>query len=190
MHGFCDFMKHKTSEKLDSAQKTYDYLILRDEKLIFSKIEEPSIDWINVSDVFNSALSHEEFMLSQIKELYNDLISGKLKNDFIKENCSSRGKNSFLEELKELQTKNNLKPHEVIAVRKELDDLTDQSIPTPPKPKPIRREIRLGDDVYVSRYDQYGNVIDDEFVTVEGLIELTFASETGIINSWIYISGK
>ena len=70
MQGFCDFMKHKTSEKLESAQKIYDYLILRDEKLIFSKIEEPSIDWINVSDVFSSALSHEEFMLSQIKELY------------------------------------------------------------------------------------------------------------------------
>ena len=70
MQGFCDFMKHKTSQKLNSAQKTYDYLILRDEKLIFSKIEEPSIDWINVSDVFTSALSHEEFMLGQIKELY------------------------------------------------------------------------------------------------------------------------
>ena len=70
MQGFCDFMKHKTSEKLDCAQKTYDYLILRDEKLMFSKIEEPSVDWINVSDVFASALSHEEFMLSQMKELY------------------------------------------------------------------------------------------------------------------------
>ena len=70
MQGFCDFMKHKTSEKLERAQKIYDYLILRDEKLIFSKIEEPSVDWINVSDVFSTALSHEEFMLSQIKELY------------------------------------------------------------------------------------------------------------------------
>lgn len=70
MQGFCDFMKHKTSQKLNSAQKTYDYLILRDEKLIFSKIEEPSVDWINVSDVFSTALSHEEFMQSQIKELY------------------------------------------------------------------------------------------------------------------------
>ena len=64
MQGFCDFMKHKASQKLDSAQKIYDYLILRDEKLIFSKIEEPSVDWINVSDVFSCALSHEEFMLS------------------------------------------------------------------------------------------------------------------------------
>lgn len=71
MQGFCDFMKHKTSHKLNCAQKTYDYLILRDEKLIFSKIEEPTKDWINVSDVFSSALSHEEFMLSQIKELYS-----------------------------------------------------------------------------------------------------------------------
>lgn len=72
MQGFCDFMKHKTAEKLENAQKTYDYLILRDEKLMFSKIEEPTIDWINVSDVFSSALSHEEFMLSQIKELYQN----------------------------------------------------------------------------------------------------------------------
>ena len=37
---------------------------------MFSKIEEPSVDWINVSDVFSTALSHEEFMLSQMKELY------------------------------------------------------------------------------------------------------------------------
>ena len=70
MQGFCNFMKHKASEKLECAQKIYDYLILRDEKLIFSKIEEPSVDWIYVSDVFSTALSHEEFMLSQIKELY------------------------------------------------------------------------------------------------------------------------
>ena len=70
MQGFCNFMKHKTSQKLECAQKIYDYLILRDEKLIFSKIEEPSVDWINVSDVFSTALSHEEFMLTQIKELY------------------------------------------------------------------------------------------------------------------------
>ena len=70
MEGFCNFMKHKAGEKLNDAQKIYDYLILRYEKLIFSRIEEPSIDWINVSDVFSSALSHEEFMLTQTKELY------------------------------------------------------------------------------------------------------------------------
>ncbi len=70
MNGFSKFMKHKASERLDCAQKIYDYIILRDEKLTFSKIEEPSVDWINVSDIFSTALSHEEFMLTQINELY------------------------------------------------------------------------------------------------------------------------
>lgn len=70
MCGFSKFMKHKAAEKLGCAQKIYDYIILRDEKLTFSKIEEPSVDWINVSDIFSTALSHEEFMLAQIQELY------------------------------------------------------------------------------------------------------------------------
>ena len=97
MQGFCNFMKHKTAQKLDSAQKIYDYLILRDEKLIFSKIEEPSIDWINVSDVFSSALSHEEFMLAQIKELYqsakeaDDIAAMEYISEFINEQIKNVG---------------------------------------------------------------------------------------------------
>ena len=70
MKGFSSFMKHKASEALSVAQKIYDYIILRDEKLTFSKIEEPVNDWINVSDIFSGALSHEEYVLSQIEELY------------------------------------------------------------------------------------------------------------------------
>ncbi len=70
MEGFSKFMKHKASQKLQTAQKIYDYIILRDEKLTFSKIEEPQADWINVSDIFSTALSHEEFMLNQVQELY------------------------------------------------------------------------------------------------------------------------
>ncbi|MBQ9149921.1 ferritin [bacterium] len=97
MQGFCDFMKHKASQKLDSAQKIYDYLILRDEKLIFSKIEEPSIDWINVSDVFSSALSHEEFMFAQIKELHqnakeaDDIAAMEYISEFINEQVKNVG---------------------------------------------------------------------------------------------------
>ena len=71
MRGFCAFMKHKAGQKLMCAQKIYDYIILRDEKLTFSKIEEPALDWINVSDIFSAALAHEEFMYSQIQELYS-----------------------------------------------------------------------------------------------------------------------
>ncbi len=36
MNGFAMFMKHKASAELSLAQKMYDYLILRDEKLSFS----------------------------------------------------------------------------------------------------------------------------------------------------------
>ena len=70
MSGFSTFMKNKATKKLLNAQKIYDYIILRDEKLTFLKIEEPTSDWINVSDIFSSALSHEEFMLMRIQELY------------------------------------------------------------------------------------------------------------------------
>jgi len=70
MDGFSKFMKHKASMKLCCAQKIYDYIILRGEKLIFSKIDEPSADWINVSDIFTSALSHEEFIYECVLELY------------------------------------------------------------------------------------------------------------------------
>ena len=70
MKGFSGFMKHKASERLNRAQRIYDYIILRDEKLTFLKINEPTVDWINVSDIFSAALSHEEFMFEHVKELY------------------------------------------------------------------------------------------------------------------------
>lgn len=98
MRGFSDFMKHKALESLASAQKIYDYIILRDEKLTFMKIEEPTNDWINVSDIFSSALSHEEYILSQINELYKiahetddipalDFISGLINKQIMNVGC-------------------------------------------------------------------------------------------------------
>ncbi len=47
MKGFSSFMKHKASEKLNNAQKIYEYIILRDEKLSIYKIYEQNIDCIN-----------------------------------------------------------------------------------------------------------------------------------------------
>ena len=70
MSGFSSFMKETAKEKLANAQSMYDYLILRDEKLIFEKITEPDSDWINISDVFSVSLSHEEFMLEKSRELF------------------------------------------------------------------------------------------------------------------------
>ncbi len=70
MEGFSKFMKHKAGEKLTRAQNIYEYIILRDEKLSLYKIDEPEVDWINATDIFASALNHEEFMLTQLNELY------------------------------------------------------------------------------------------------------------------------
>ena len=44
--------------------------MLRDEKLIFSKVDEPISDWLDVSDIFISVLNHEEYMLDTYKNLY------------------------------------------------------------------------------------------------------------------------
>ncbi len=98
MMGFGSYMRHKASEKLNNAHKIYDYLILRDEKLIFSKIEEPDTDWINVSDVFSAALSHEEFISTQTDELFKtaqetqDIASMEFISDLIKNQVESVGK--------------------------------------------------------------------------------------------------
>ena len=54
MQGFSDYMRHLASEKLIFAQQIYEYLILRNERLTFSKIQEPSMNWINASDAFKA----------------------------------------------------------------------------------------------------------------------------------------
>ena len=71
MKGFSMYMKHQASFELEIAQKMYDYLILRDEKLSFLKIDEPSIDWLDVSDIFLNVLSNEQNLSDEIKKLYN-----------------------------------------------------------------------------------------------------------------------
>ncbi len=91
MSGFSSFMKEIALEKLNNAQTMYDYLVLRDEKLIFEKITEPDSDWINISDVFSVSLSHEEYIQEKTRELFkiaqetNDVgVMSFLKNIIIK----------------------------------------------------------------------------------------------------------
>jgi len=70
MKGFSMYMKHRASFELEIAQKMYDYLILRDEKLSFLKIDEPALDWLDVSDIFANMLSNEQSLSQEIKKLY------------------------------------------------------------------------------------------------------------------------
>ncbi len=48
----------------------YDYLILRDEKLSFLKIEEPFCDWSDVTDIFTQSLAHEKLIKQETENLY------------------------------------------------------------------------------------------------------------------------
>ena len=84
----------------------------------------------------------------------------------------------ILEELKELQAKGSVKLHEVIAARKELDNLADKEIKVKPTPKPVNREIHMGDDVYISQYGQYGNVIK---VLRNGSYEVAMGNVTTVL---------
>lgn len=71
MNGFSMFMKHKASIELSLAQKMYDYLILRDEKLSFLKIEEVEAGWVDVSEVFENILSCEKNLSNEVQKLYS-----------------------------------------------------------------------------------------------------------------------
>ena len=71
MQGFSMYMKHNASKELNLAQKMYDYLILRDEKLSFLKIDELQSDWVDVSDIFANLLSNEQVIFDEVQKFYS-----------------------------------------------------------------------------------------------------------------------
>ena len=71
MDGFAKYMRKQAKEELEHAQKIYDYLALRNEKITFARIEEPFNNWTNANDVISSALEHEIVVSNSIREIYN-----------------------------------------------------------------------------------------------------------------------
>lgn len=84
----------------------------------------------------------------------------------------------ILEDLKDLQNKGSVKLHEITAVKHELNELQDKNIPVVERPKPVKRDIRLGDDVYVRKYDQYGSVMK---VSKNGSYEVSLGNVTMVL---------
>ena len=70
MEGFSLKLKKLATKRLQNAQKITDYLILRNEKLLFSKIDEPLNNWKYPSEVYDNLLNFEDFMLKNIYVLY------------------------------------------------------------------------------------------------------------------------
>ena len=70
MEGFSLKLKKLATKRLSNAQKITDYLILRNEKLLFNKIDEPLNNWKYPSEVYDNLLNFEDFMLKNIYVLY------------------------------------------------------------------------------------------------------------------------
>ena len=56
------------------------------------------------------------------------------------------------------QNAKNIKLHEIIALQKDVKDINTEIIEKPQPKQEDNRPLRLGDDVYVPDYDQYGSV--------------------------------
>ena len=68
--------------------------------------------------------------------------------------------NKLLTDMQEKQ-KDNLKLHEMIELKRRINelDVKESQKKKNEQPKVINKEIKIGDDVYIPSYDQYGHVI-------------------------------
>ena len=105
--GFAKYMRKQAKEELEHAQKIYDYLILRGEKITFSRIEAPEINWVNASDVINSAYEHEKFITGKINNIFkhaksvDDFATMNFLNWYIEEQLEEEEKfRNFKEKIK------------------------------------------------------------------------------------------
>ena len=104
MDGFAKYMRKQAKEELEHAQKIYDYLALRNEKITFARIEEPFNNWTNANDVISSALEHEIVVSNSIREIYNvadeqkDYATMNFLNWFIEEQLEEEEKFRKLKE--------------------------------------------------------------------------------------------
>ena len=104
MDGFAKFMKNQAKEELQHAQKIYDFLLLRNEKITYQRIEAPDTDWVNTQDVLEDAIEHEKTISAKINELYksakeyDDFATMNFLNWFIEEQLEEEEKFRILKE--------------------------------------------------------------------------------------------
>jgi len=67
--GFANWMRVQAQEELDHAMKIFDYVIERGGCPVLKTIEQPDATWINLTNVFEATLKHEQFVTSCINHL-------------------------------------------------------------------------------------------------------------------------
>lgn len=69
LKGFANWMKKQSQEEVIHARKIYDYIISRGGSVKLKVIEAPINEWSGILEIFEKALSHEEFVTSEINRL-------------------------------------------------------------------------------------------------------------------------
>ena len=91
-------MKRQAKEELKHAQKIHNYLIDKNAKIEYERIEAPDASWINTLDAFEYAYNHEKYMTESINSIYrqakeeNNYALEVFLDDFIKEQSEEETK--------------------------------------------------------------------------------------------------
>lgn len=111
LDGFAKYMMTQAKEELGHAQKFYEYLIMRNQKITPERIEASDINWINTLNVFEDALSHEKYVTTAITHLYeyaqsvNDHSTVIFLQDFIQEQVEEESTfQNMLDKLQSMQS--------------------------------------------------------------------------------------
>jgi ferritin len=75
--GCSHWMRMQVNEELLHANKFFDFVLSRGEKVILRGIETPPNTWKNALDVFQSGLTHEQFVTSRINTLVDQALGYK-----------------------------------------------------------------------------------------------------------------
>ncbi|MCS4488261.1 endonuclease MutS2 [Streptococcus sciuri] len=126
-----------------------------------------------------------------VKKLYNEFSHARDKElDKVYRDAKTiveKAKEESDRILKQLNAKSQLKPHEVIEAKKELDQLvkdpslSQNKVLKKAKKAKAQRVARIGDDIIVTSYGQRGTIIrqlkDGRFEAQVGLIKMTLNSD-------------
>ncbi|MDQ3954721.1 MAG: ferritin [Actinomycetota bacterium] len=70
LSGFAQWLRIQFQEELDHGMRFYNFIIDRGGQVRLSSIEEPSVDFSSVTQVFDTALRQEQSVTQSIHDLY------------------------------------------------------------------------------------------------------------------------
>lgn len=69
LRGFSHWMKAQSEEEISHGMKIYEYILTRNGRVILQAVQQPPIEWNSAVNVFEDALTHEEYITSEIYKI-------------------------------------------------------------------------------------------------------------------------